>query len=228
MIFESGLYSLIIQVITSIIDVYGITLPLNDNHLILRDLLQVELGVQVIEMIFYIWLVFSLTSYKNITIFRYFDWFVTTPIMLITLMSYMKITPNNNMRLTDFFKSDKENIIYVVILNALMLIFGFVGEILPSYRFSLVLIGFIPFILYFYKIYKEYLIPNKGKEEVNSIFTRSRLFWYFLIIWSLYGLVSFLPYVKKNIGLNILDLFSKNVFGLMLVYIIASKSKIKE
>jgi bacteriorhodopsin len=222
MIYESTLFSIIFQAITSLVDVYGITLPINDNFLILRDLLEVELGVQFIEIIFYIWLIFSINSIKNITIFRYLDWFITTPVMLITLMAYLSISNENIFRLNDFLNSDKDNIIYVIILNAVMLAFGLLAEFVPSCTLVFVGLGFIPFILYFYRIYKEYL--NKNTDEVHPFFTKSRLFYYFLVVWSLYGVVAFLPYTLKNIGLNILDLFSKNIFGLMLVIIIAYHS----
>jgi len=36
------------------------------------------------------------------------------------------------------------------------------------------------------------------------------------IIWSFYGFFALLDYDKKNIGYNILDLLSKNLFGLLL------------
>ena len=222
MIYESTLFSIIFQAITSLVDIYGITLPVNDNFMILRDLLEVELGVQIIEMIFYIWLIYSINSIKNITVFRYLDWFITTPVMLVTLMAYMSISNDNPIRLNEFLNSDKDNIIYVVILNAVMLAFGLLAEFTPSYKVVFISLGFIPFILYFYRIYRDYI--NKNKDEVHPFFTKSRLFYYFLVIWSLYGIVAFLPYALKNTGLNILDLFSKNIFGLMLVTIIAYHS----
>ena len=149
MIYESTLFSIIFQAITSLVDIYGITLPVNDNFMILRDLLEVELGVQIIEMIFYIWLIYSINSIKNITVFIYLDWFITTPVMLVTLMAYMSISNDNPIRLNEFLNSDKDNIIYVVILNAVMLAFGLLAEFTPSYKVVFISLGFIPFILYF-------------------------------------------------------------------------------
>ena len=46
------------------------------------------------------------------------------------------------------------------------------------------------------------------------------LFWYFVSVWSLYGVAALFPYNLKNIFYNILDLFAKNFFGLYLAYII--------
>jgi len=223
MLIESTFISIIIQLITAIIDIYGLSLPVEDNYSILKEILQIELGVQTIELIFYIWLVFSIHSIKNITLFRYADWFITTPVMLITLMAYLTIKPDRPTKLIDFFSEHKTNIIYVVLLNIAMLGFGFLSEIIPAHKILFVIIGFIPFAMYFYKIYKDYL--QTDNKDIHPVFTRSRLFWYFVIVWSLYGVVAFLPYVQKNIGFNILDLFSKNAFGIMLVYIISHHVK---
>ncbi len=223
MLIESTFISIIIQMVTAVIDIYGLTLPVEDNYYILKEILQIELGVQTIELIFYIWLVFSIHSIKNITLFRYADWFITTPVMLITLMAYLTIKPDRPTKLIDFFSEHKTNIIYVVLLNITMLGFGFLSELIPAHKILFVIIGFIPFAMYFYKIYKDYL--QTDNKDIHPIFTRSRLFWYFVIVWSLYGVVAFLPYVQKNIGFNILDLFSKNAFGIMLVYIISHHVK---
>jgi bacteriorhodopsin len=221
MILPTALASIVIQFITGIVNVYGITLPVKDNFKILEDILKLELGVQTIELIFYIWLVYSIHAIKNITLYRYGDWFITTPIMLITLMAYLDldIDLDKTSSLVDFLKIHKSNIIKVVGLNALMLLFGFISEILPSYQLLFVGLGFIPFIAYFWLIYKEYL--QKGKKDVHPLFTRERIFWYFFVIWSMYGVFAVLPYVTKNIGFNILDLLSKNGFGIMLVYILS-------
>jgi hypothetical protein len=40
------------QIITGGIDIYGLSIPLKDTYRILKDLLSVELGVQIIEFIF--------------------------------------------------------------------------------------------------------------------------------------------------------------------------------
>ena len=92
-----------------------------------------------------------------------------------------------------------------------MLLFGYLGEmkIIPV-MFGIIL-GFIPFLIYYYMIYVNYVSEN------NSGYL---LFWYFFFFWSLYGLAAVLPYYIKNSFYNILDLFAKNFFGLFLTYII--------
>jgi len=116
-------------------------------------------------------------------------------------------------------KTDAASIWIVVGLNVLMLLFGFLSELMPKHQLTFVLLGFIPFALYFWHIYEKYL--KQDKTNVHPVFTRERIFWYFVVIWSLYGVAALFPYVMKNTFLNILDLFSKNAFGIMLVYIIS-------
>jgi bacteriorhodopsin len=224
MIYESALVSIIVQFITALIDIYGLQLPVGDNYTILKEILQLELIVQIIELSFYIWLVFSLDKIKNVTLFRYADWSITTPIMLITLMAYLSMDKEKHVPFREFLTTHKSNILVVVFLNAAMLLFGFLSELYPAQQIPLVLIGCIPFAAYFYKIWKDYL--QKPREDTHPIFTRQRIFWYFVIVWSLYGVAALFPYVLKNTALNILDLFSKNAFGIMLVYILSHHSMV--
>jgi bacteriorhodopsin len=113
-----------------------------------------------------------------------------------------------------------------------MLLFGYLGEVNVIPLIWGVLIGFIPFIIYFYIIYDKfvksdshtttYTDTDNMQSNVNS--TILKLFLYFLFFWSLYGIVGLLPYYIKNTIYNILDLFSKNFFGLLLSYLIITKS----
>jgi hypothetical protein len=72
-------------------------------------------------------------------------------------------------------------------------------------------LGFMSFLIYYYIIYVNYVTQNASEQL---------LFWYFFFFWSLYGVVAILPYYIKNSFYNILDLFSKNFFGIFLSYII--------
>ena len=74
-------------------------------------------------------------------------------------------------------------------------------------------------ITYAFKRIYDKNIKNKTTTD------RKWLYWLFLISWSLYGVAAFLPYVPKNIMYNILDLFSKNLLGVILFYTI-SKNRI--
>ena len=93
------------------------------------------------------------------------------------------------------------------------MLFGYLGEIKVIPLFYSVLLGFIPFFYYYKKIYDEYINKDSNKDQKG-------LFWFFFIVWSLYGLAALFPYSIKNSMYNTLDLFSKNLLGLILVYVI--------
>ena len=211
--------SIIVQVITGIIEIGAFFVKVPTIYLLIRQLLIVELVVQIIEGSFYLWLAYNFNNVLNVTPKRYIDWAITTPTMLITLMLYLIYLNKRVENKTDeleFFALMKENsniFIPVVILNWLMLLFGYLGEIGSIPVFFGVFLGFIPFLIYYYIIYVNYVTQNTSGYI---------LFWYFFFFWSLYGFVAVLPYYVKNSFYNILDLFAKNFFGVFLSYIIFS------
>jgi len=219
MIYASGILSLMIQFIVGVIDYAAINIEINPKDQILQDLLKVELFVQVIEFIFYVWLIyyFSRTS-RNITPARYLDWSITTPLMLITLSAFLNYDGTTTSRLIDFVHAHKGSMIKIVVLNAAMLLCGLIGELGYLSPYVSTALGFIPFTLNF-KYIKDTFLPSSDDMYKNA------LFYWFVIFWSLYGVFALMSYTTKNTGYNILDIFAKNFFGLFLAYVIWSKSK---
>lgn len=209
----SAYSSLFIQFITGIIDIFGLSIDIPSDKLLFKDLLKVELSVQTIEFIFYIWMVLNLSTIKNITPYRYLDWFITTPTMLVTFIAYLDNKPYRN--LSHFIFDNIPNLFEIISLNILMLVFGFLAELqIIPYTIG-ILLGFIPFMYYFKRIYDKYINENTSKDKVN-------LYWFFFIIWTIYGIAALSPYIIKNTMYNLLDLFSKNGFGVFLVYVLWS------
>ena len=211
MLYISGIISLSVQLIVGLIDFWGLTIDVTEDQSIFKDLLKLELGVQIVEFTFYAWMVFNFKNITNITPYRYFDWFLTTPTMLITLTAFLSKKYFNN--LSDFIKGNKKNIIIIGLANALMLLFGLLGEFNVINYTTGVLLGFIPFLYYYKKIYDEYINKESTKAQKG-------LFWFFFIVWSLYGAAALFPYSIKNTMYNTLDLIAKNLLGLVLVYFI--------
>jgi bacteriorhodopsin len=207
----SGYISLFIQFITGIIDVIGLYVKVPSNMFIFRDILKIELGVQFIEFIFYIWMVLNFYKIKNITPYRYFDWFITTPIMLISLIAYLGSKYYTN--IIDFIKNNKSFIGEIILFNMMMLLFGLLGELKYIHYYTAILLGFIPFVYYYKRIYDEKINDQSSKDK-------KYVYWFFAGIWTLYGVVALLPYKWKNISYNTLDLFAKNGFGIFLVYLL--------
>ena len=220
-IYTSLILSIITQVITGIIEIYALFIKVPSAFLFIKQMLVLEVIVQVIEGSFYIYWFKNFTDIVNITPKRYFDWALTTPTMLITLVFYLiflKYKDDNNsyqLNFFDLFNQEFYTIIIILILNWLMLLFGYLGEINLLPVLLGVFLGFIPFLIYYYIIYKKYaLLSNEGLT----------IFFYFFIVWSLYGIVAVLPYNIKNMCYNILDLFSKNFFGIFLTYLLFSNT----
>jgi bacteriorhodopsin len=215
--------SVIVQIISGIIEIStAVFASVSPEFNIIRQLLFLEIAVQAIEGLFYIWLLFNFASVTNVTPKRYIDWTITTPTMLITLIFYLifleRREKNKDTTGLNFFDLVIENgntISNVFILNWAMLFFGYLGEMNILSTLTGVLLGFVPFLLYYYIIYQKYALKSSS--------TGIKIFWYFFIFWSLYGVVALLPYHLKNGLYNILDLFAKNFFGIFLSYIIVMK-----
>jgi hypothetical protein len=210
-------YSLVAQVITGIVDF--VALQSKSKNVLLKQLLLLELIVQIIEFIFYVWLVFHFPFHtkEEVTKYRYYDWALSTNIMLFTLIAYMVHLRSPNKTLIEIYKENKANIHSVLFLNTLMLIIGYLGEINKMNIKQSVYIGFIPFLIYYGIIYNSYvkddLLINISDEKKREI---KFLFWYFFLVWGTYGISALFPYTQKNVSYNILDIFSKNFFGLFL------------
>ena len=216
-IYTSLIASIIVQIITGIIEVNSLFIRVPLKFLFLKQIMLLEVFTQFIEGLFYIHWLYNFKNIINATPRRYFDWIITTPTMLISLIFYLiflEYKDNNKSDKLNFFKLfNKEfyTIITVLLLNWAMLLFGYLGEISVIPLLLGVLLGFIPFLIYYYIIYKKYaLLSNDGLK----------VYIYFLFFWSLYGVVAVLPYKIKNMCYNILDLFSKNFFGLFLSYLL--------
>ena len=216
MLIISTYLSIIIQVITGIINLWGLHINVDDNKKIFKDLLNVELFIQNIELVFYIWMANNLNIIQNITPYRYLDWIITTPTMLITLMAFLDKDKNSN--LYNYIQKNKYFIIKIIVLNLIMLLFGLAGELKYLDYDSAIILGFLPFIYYFKLIHDKYIIEKTSSENLNT-------YWFYFIIWSLYGIAAFLSYEYKNSSYNILDLFSKNFFSIFLVYLLWKNQK---
>lgn len=219
-------FSLYAQVITTLLGFFGLIYKLRPQDMVLHEILTLETVVQVIEFGFYFW--FSYMYKKNvdktdITKFRYYDWVFTTPIMLFNTVVYFeynniknskKNSSNNSsndtpLTLESFFNNNKENVGKIVLYNFIMLAVGYLQELGVINIWASSIIGFYFLYLVFDIIYREYAV--KSQENLQ-------IFWIMAIIWSLYGVAAMFESKYKNFGYNILDIVSKNFYGLYIAY----------
>ena len=209
-------FSLLMQIFTTVISLDGFNYNLNDQDKIIKDILILETIVQFIEAGFYLWVTFALKDLKIMTPRRYIDWFITTPTMLVSTIIFMeyvrnKETGGETIEFWSFMKDHKQNIQKIVSYNFLMLLFGYLGEINKLDKNKSVILGFIFFILSFQLIYDEYA----KYTEIGR-----NLFKFLVSVWSLYGFSALMNLRTKNVMYNLLDIVSKNFYGLYIYYYI--------
>jgi bacteriorhodopsin len=215
-------FSLVVQIITTIVSLGGLFVKIKDNDYVLKEILLLEGVVQIIESCFYIWVIFAIHNLKSVTPRRYIDWVFSTPIMLISTIVFMKYQElkdknlDTSFKMIDFLKDNKSNIFKIFIYNGLMLLCGFLGEAGVIDKRIGITLGFIFFYLSFDLIYKEY-----AKKSILG----KKLFTFLLVVWGLYGVAAMTDIKTKNISYNILDIISKNFYGLFIYYKIVQMSR---
>lgn len=219
-------FSIVVQLITGIIELLALFVKTAPGMRLIKQLLGLEVAVQAVEGSFYAWLYYNIDRVKNITPKRYADWAITTPTMLVTLVAYIiylktdKGYGNDSLSLIQILRENAVPIMQILALNWLMLLFGYLGEVGVIPLVAGVALGFVPFVAYFYIMYERFV----ANDAIHTNNTALKIYAYFLVFWSLYGIVAVLPYALKNTIYNVLDLFSKNFFGIFLSYLIVSNA----
>ena len=173
-----------------------------------RHILNLETAISVIAGYFYSVFIQKIsTSYdnnkkidwKDFNKTRYIDWFITTPLMLLALCLVLSSEIDIKIRLSIIF--------VIILLNYAMLYLGYLGEIDKMNKNTSAILGFIAFAFMYFIIFYNYVLPRYKLS--NYI-----LFTFYLLIWSVYGIVYLLDEEKKNMSFNILDLTAKCLIGL--------------
>ena len=216
-------FSLYVQIITGILTLYGLFINIPEKDKILIVVLGLETLVQFIEIVFYIWIAYASVKLTKMTSRRYIDWMITTPTMLISTILFLKYQEKKEEEklekepiiFWDFLKNNKNPMILIVLYNFLMLVFGYIGEVNIISKYLSTPIGFY----FFYKSFKIIYDDFAKKSELGK-----KLFTFLLSVWSLYGVAALMPINEKNISYNLLDIVSKNFYGLFLFYKILTLS----
>ena len=138
-------------------------------------------------------------DWSDITKTRYLDWSITTPMMLLVLCIVLGSHINKKIPVLTMG--------LVLVLNYAMLYIGYLGETKVLSRPVATGSGFAAFAAMFYVIYQKFIAPQPVLEN-------NWMFYFFLTVWALYGLIYLLPESYKNISSNILDCISKCFVGL--------------
>ena len=167
---SSLLFSIVVQVITGVIELLALFVKTAPGMALIKQLLSLEVAVQAVEGAFYAWLYYNIDRVKNITPKRYADWALTTPTMLVTLVAYiiyLNAPSSESLSLLQILRENAAPIAQILVLNWLMLLFGYLGEVGVIPLVAGVAIGFAPFIAYFYIIYERFVANDANNVNIN-------------------------------------------------------------
>lgn len=191
------------------------TLPLKD--VILMSVLWIETIVQIIELAFYSWYAYHFHSVAEATFYRYHDWAITTPLMLLSTMVYFdyQTKPEEVVTLESFWNEHWKDVLTIFAFNVVMLLFGYLYERKAIGLLASQAVGFAGYAGTFYVLWDKFA----SKSPSNA-----PLYWFMTIVWGFYGVAAFFSPAVKNTAYNLLDVVSKNFYGLFLSYIIHTKA----
>jgi bacteriorhodopsin len=134
---------------------------------------------------------------KDFTKLRYLDWMITTPLIILGLLLFY------NQKLASI---EYKIFFTMVCFNWLMLLAGYMGEVGAIPRLAGLGLGF-GFLISLLSLMVTCCIPSGSNYSAFIVFA---------LIWSLYGVAYMTDDETMNISYNILDVFSKAVFGVAL------------
>lgn len=174
----------------------------NDKHI--RHIMNVETCISIVAAYFYSQFIAKINNqstipYKEINLTRYTDWFITTPLMLLALCLVLSFNDKEKLRLSNYA--------IIIVLNFLMLAFGYMGETKQLDKRYAQILGFIFFFALFGFIWFAFLTDTKSLYSIV-------IYTIFIVIWSIYGLVYLLDEETKNTIFNILDTIAKCFVGI--------------
>lgn len=208
--------SLFAQLFATIYSLFGLQKSLTSVHTILHDILGMETIVQIIEIIFYVtfgFIVPTLSATTDIAVYRYADWFITTPLMLLSTCLFMEYIEKRDeqeatpITIQTFLQKHKYTLILLFLANAMMLIMGYLQETNVVSIYISTFIGFASLWFVYYTIQNTFI----KKKNINT-----PLWWYMFSTWSMYGVAAMFPNMTKNTIYNLLDIVSKNFYSVFL------------
>jgi bacteriorhodopsin len=207
MSFYSVYYFMIFALIITIIS----TIIVKDSKI--RIILFLEILITGISSFMYYLFINNISKYfdyekkdKDIDLsvvdrLRYKGWMFSTPLMLIVLCLYLESSTK--------VKISFMTILFILFLDYVMLIFGYLGEINIINRLCAMILGFIPFFIIFYIIFTKFIM-NKF-NLFNYV-----IFGIYFIIWTGYGVSYMFDEKIKNILTNIFDGIAKGIVAILL------------
>ena len=211
-------FSIVVQIISTVITWGGFFKSLRESDKVLKEILAIENIVQIIEFTFYFVIATYNTDVTKMASYRYIDWFITTPTMLFTTVVYMEYNrikdKGESLNVKKFIQVNQKKLYTIFLNNFFMLLCGILVEREMLSMFWGIPIGFF----FFYQTFATIRKFTKNNP------TNDKLYKFLVVVWGLYGFAAMLPHTNKNIAYNLLDLVSKNFYGLYIYFLIKKLS----
>jgi bacteriorhodopsin len=177
---------------------------------VIRHIFNLETSISLVASYFYSVFVAKIDEveknnkdidWNDLTRLRYIDWAITTPMMLLALSIILGYGSKIAVKIII--------VLIIIVLNYIMLISGYLGEINVISRLQGLIVGFIAFFAMFFVIFINFIKPKYD-------YTNYLLFGIYIVVWSIYGIVYMFNQSNKNIIMNILDCIAKCFVGIFL------------
>lgn len=179
----------------------------------LWTLLFLEMVVQCVELAAYVFFIRGATTVDAVTRIRYYDWVITTPVMLFTLAAYMDYARGGRESLADFARRDAKPLAAIALSNAAMVMAGCAAERGMISRPAGLGLGFAAYAVTFSVLWREYARHSPQGRRLFALVSAT---------WALYGVAFALEPTTKNAAYNLLDVVAKNFFGVFLAWKVAT------
>ena len=158
--------------------------------------------------------------------YRYVDWLLTVPLLLVELILVMRLSPAEST-----VKATK-----LGVLAALMVILGYPGEVsnVPGTRWLWWSLAMIPFVIIVFELFVG-LKKSLDEQPVAARGLVNSARWLTIISWCFYPIVFVFPMIgftggaaatAVQVGYTISDIIAKAVFGVLIYSIAVRKSAI--
>ena len=167
------------------------------------------------------------TNAKFNDAYRYVDWLLTVPLLLVELILVMRLSPAETQA-----KATK-----LGLLAALMIVLGYPGEISsdPSTRWIWWSLAMVPFAVIVYDLFVglKASIASQPKEAralvsaARTLTVASWLFYPLVFVFPMIGFTGGAATTAVQVGYTIADVVAKAVFGVLIYMIAVRKSEVE-
>ncbi len=160
--------------------------------------------------------------------YRYVDWLLTVPLLLVELILVMRLPQGKTVKMS----------VKLGVLAALMVVLGYPGEVSnnPGTRWIWWALAMVPFLIIVYDLFvglKDSIASQP--ESARGLVSTAR--WLTIASWCFYPIVFILPMIGLSggtaaagvqVGYTIADIVAKALFGLFIYLIAVRKSEAED